>query len=89
MCPPAMENMDKSMEASSISDNAAGVHEAKGNPEFVFSNAKAGMAGVDKVKVNKIIYEMSKNSSYFKQAQLQDEKLNCKVSRYRWPFEKI
>lgn len=46
---------------------------------FVFSNAKAGMQGVDKDKVNRVIYEMSKNSSYFKQAQLQDKKVDGKV----------
>lgn len=47
---------------------------------FVFSNAKAGMKDVDKEKVNRVIYEMSKNSSYFKQAQLQDKKVDSKVN---------
>lgn len=46
---------------------------------FVFSNNKAGMGSVDKERVNRIIYEMSKNSSYFKQAKLQDDKLDQKV----------
>lgn len=46
---------------------------------FVFSNAKAGMQGIDKEKVNRVIYEMSKNSSYFRQAQLQDKKVDSKV----------
>lgn len=46
---------------------------------FVFSNAKAGMQGVDKQAVNRVIYEMSKKSSYFKQAQLQDKKVDSKV----------
>lgn len=46
---------------------------------FVFSNSKAGMKNVDKERVNRVIYEMSKNSSYFKQAQLQDQKLDGKV----------
>lgn len=55
---------------------------------FVFSNAKSGMQGVDKEKVNRVIYEMSKNSSYFKQAQLQDKKVDSKVrSRLEMPFE--
>lgn len=46
---------------------------------FVFSNSKAGMKSVDKERVNRVIYEMSKNSSYFKQAKLQDQKLDSKV----------
>lgn len=50
-----------------------------GSHMFVFSNSKAGMKDVDKEKVNRVIYEMSKNSSYFKQAQLQDKKLDLKV----------
>ncbi|CAM8974197.1 unnamed protein product [Rhodiola kirilowii] len=31
----------------------------------VYTNAKAGMDGVDKEKVQKIVYEMSKGSKYF------------------------
>ncbi|CAM9252913.1 unnamed protein product [Ectocarpus fasciculatus] len=50
---------------------------------FVFSNNKAGMGSVDKERVNRIIYEMSKNSSYFKQAKLQDDKLDQKVAEMR------
>lgn len=46
---------------------------------FVFSNEKSGMKGVDREQVNRVIYEMSKNSSYFKQAQLQDKKVDSKV----------
>lgn len=33
---------------------------------FVFTNAKAGMGSVDKEKVNRVVYEMSKDSKYFK-----------------------
>lgn len=50
-----------------------------GSHLFVFTNAKAGMKDVDKERANRIIYEMSKNSSYFKQAERQDHKLDAKV----------
>lgn len=50
-----------------------------GSHMFVFTNEKAGMKSVDKERANRIIYEMSKNSSYFKQAELQDQKVDVKV----------
>lgn len=50
-----------------------------GSHMFVFTNEKAGMKSVDKERANRIIYEMSKNSSYFKQAELQDRKVDVKV----------
>lgn len=56
-----------------------GTTDSNGAHMFVFTNAKSGMKNVDKERVNRIIYEMSKNSSYFKQAQLQDDKLDSKV----------
>lgn len=52
-----------------------------GSHLFVFTNEKAGMKGVDKERANRIIYEMSKNSSYFRQAELQDQKVDAKVNR--------
>lgn len=70
--------------ASSSSASSSAAH------MFVFSNNKAGMGSVDKERVNRIIYEMSKNSSYFKQAKLQDDKLDQKVCVMRvqmWRFE--
>lgn len=52
-----------------------------GSHLFVFTNDKAGMkrTSVDKERTNRIIYEMSKNSLYFKQAELQDQKVDAKV----------
>ena len=35
----------------------------------VFTNAKAGMQGVDKEKVKQVVYEMSKDSPHFKEEQ--------------------
>ena len=75
-----MERDERNMQATATADKATAA-QAYAGPEMVFSNTnKAGMQGVDKAKVNRVIYEMSKNSSYFKQAQLQDEKLDCKVT---------
>ena len=55
-----------------------------GSHLFVFTNDKAGMSRTDleKERANRIIYEMSKNSSYFKQAELQDQKVDAKVQLY-------
>ena len=53
-----------------------------GSHMFVFTNEKAGMKSIDKERANRIIYEMSKNSPYFKQAELQDRKLDVKVQRH-------
>lgn len=36
----------------------------------VFTNAKAGMAGVDKEHVKRVVYEMSKDSPHFKNEQV-------------------
>ncbi|CAM9656177.1 unnamed protein product [Ectocarpus sp. 6 AP-2014] len=73
--PSAAADSDESTASSSASSSAAHM--------FVFSNNKAGMGSVDKERVNRIIYEMSKNSSYFKQAKLQDDKLDQKVAEMK------
>lgn len=38
----------------------------------VFTADKAGMVGVDKKKVNQVVYDMSKNSRHFKNAKRLD-----------------
>lgn len=56
-----------------------------GSHMFVFTNEKAGMKQMkseEKERANRIIYEMSKNSSYFKQAEMQDKKVDAKVSKF-------
>ncbi|KAI3953276.1 hypothetical protein MKX01_042271 [Papaver californicum] len=42
----------------------------------VYTNAKAGMDGVDKEKVQKIVYEMSKGSKYFENEERKDAYIN-------------
>lgn len=55
------------------------------NHHTVFTNAKAGMDGVDKEHVQRVVYEMSKDSAHFKneqrkQAQTQ-ERISCLKQR--------
>lgn len=51
---------------------------------FVFSGSnKAGMQMVDKKKQAEVIYESSKNSSYFKHAVMQDKKTDEKIRSMR------
>ncbi len=38
------------------------------------------MHGLDKERINKIIFEMSKDSAYFRNAKAQDEKVDKQVS---------
>ncbi|CAM9271352.1 unnamed protein product, partial [Choristocarpus tenellus] len=54
-----------------------------GSHMFVFTNAKAGMEKVDKERANRIIYDMSKGSSFFKQAEVMDKKLDTKVEKMK------
>eukprot|EP00752_Nemacystus_decipiens_P001960 g1886.t1 len=82
------ENMQRTpkgdaQQAAAGGNGAGPAGPSNGAHMFVFSNAKSGMQGVDKDKVNRVIYEMSKNSSYFKQAQLQDKKVDSKVAEMK------
>jgi len=57
---------------------------------FSFSGAnKAGMEAIDKEKQCRVIYEMSKNSSYFKKATEKDEKAIRKADEMKASFSKI
>lgn len=51
------------------------------NEMCVFVNEKAGMEQVDKEKVNKIVYEMSKDSSYFKNQERKRKKLEASLMK--------
>lgn len=46
----------------------------------VFSNAKAGMQGVDKDKVKRVIYEMSKDSAHQHEQQRKEVRNHPRVS---------
>jgi impB/mucB/samB family len=63
-----------SAESSTLDEGAKHAH------LFVFAGAnKAGMEACDKEKQARVIYEMSKNSAYYKRQLEQDEKINKKV----------
>lgn len=48
-----------------------------------YTNAKAGMEGVDKEKVQKVIYEMSKGSKYFENEQRKEALTKQKIEHLR------
>nr|XP_043621769.1 DNA polymerase kappa [Erigeron canadensis] len=49
----------------------------------VFTNAKAGMDGVDKEKVQKVVYEMSKGSKYFENEERKEAYMKQKIENMR------
>ncbi|RZC44482.1 hypothetical protein C5167_037431 [Papaver somniferum] len=55
----------------------------------VYTNAKAGMDGVDKEKVQKIVYEMSKGSKYFENEERKDAYIKQKIENMRAQCEKL
>ncbi|XP_078430343.1 DNA/RNA polymerases superfamily protein isoform X2 [Wolffia australiana] len=55
----------------------------------VYTNAKAGMDGVDKEKVQRVIYEMSKGSKYFENEQRKDAILKEKIERMQAQCAKL
>ncbi|XP_015901598.3 DNA polymerase kappa isoform X1 [Ziziphus jujuba] len=49
----------------------------------VYTNAKAGMDGVDKEKVQRIVYEMSKGSKYFENEERKEAFIKQKIDNMR------
>ncbi|KAF6139067.1 hypothetical protein GIB67_010793 [Kingdonia uniflora] len=49
----------------------------------VFTNAKAGMDGVDKEKVQRIVYEMSKGSKFFENEERREAFIKQKIENMR------
>ncbi|VFQ78262.1 unnamed protein product [Cuscuta campestris] len=49
----------------------------------VYTNAKAGMEGVDKEKVQRILYEMSKGSKYFENEERKEAEMKQKIENMR------
>ncbi|KAJ0010798.1 hypothetical protein Pint_33700 [Pistacia integerrima] len=62
---------------------------ANGNPKpwqsyhTVYTNAKAGMDGVDKEKVQRVVYEMSKGSKYFENEERKEAFIRQKIEHMR------
>ncbi|KAE8730404.1 hypothetical protein F3Y22_tig00003041pilonHSYRG01487 [Hibiscus syriacus] len=49
----------------------------------VYTNAKAGMEGVDKEKVQRVVYEMSKGSKYFENEERKEAFIRQKIEHMR------
>ncbi|RHN53241.1 putative DNA-directed DNA polymerase [Medicago truncatula] len=55
----------------------------------VYTSAKAGMEGVDKEKVQRIVYEMSKGSKYFQNEERKESFIKYKVQNMRLHFSNL
>ncbi|GAB4853426.1 hypothetical protein Ancab_017617 [Ancistrocladus abbreviatus] len=55
----------------------------------VYTNAKAGMDGVDKEKVQRIVYEMSKGSKYFENEERKEAYIRQKIENMRAHYAKL
>ncbi|KAF2320881.1 hypothetical protein GH714_031560 [Hevea brasiliensis] len=55
----------------------------------VYTNAKAGMEGVDKEKVQRIVYEMSKGSKYFENEERKEAYMRQKIETMRAQCAKL
>ncbi|GAU29508.1 hypothetical protein TSUD_115300 [Trifolium subterraneum] len=55
----------------------------------VYTTAKAGMEGVDKEKVQRIVYEMSKGSKYFQNEERKEAFMKHKIDNMRLQFAKL
>ncbi|KAJ9561034.1 hypothetical protein OSB04_006194 [Centaurea solstitialis] len=54
-----------------------------------YTNAKAGMDGVDKEKVQRVVYEMSKGSKYFENEERKEAYMKQKIENMRAQCEKL
>lgn len=57
--------------------------------QTVFTNAKAGMEGVDKEKVKRIVFEMSKGSAHFENEQRKQAQVDAKIERLKSQAAKL
>ncbi|KAK4476975.1 hypothetical protein RD792_016175 [Penstemon davidsonii] len=55
----------------------------------VYTNAKAGMEGVDKEKVQRVVYEMSKGSKYFENEERKEVFMKQKIENMRAQYAKL
>jgi hypothetical protein len=72
----------------SIAASASGTQLNSGN-YFHFGTNKAGMAGVDRERVNAIIHEASRGSKYYEKAQRNDAKLQERAEALRTRSEHL
>ncbi|XP_057788133.1 DNA polymerase kappa isoform X2 [Salvia miltiorrhiza] len=55
----------------------------------VYTTAKAGMEGVDKEKVQRVVYEMSKGSKYFEHEEKKEAYMKQKIESFRAQLAKL
>ncbi|WJX54556.1 DNA-directed DNA polymerase [Trifolium repens] len=69
--------------------SASGPHHPWQSYNTVYTTAKAGMEGVDKEKVQRIVYEMSKGSKYFQNEERKEAFIKHKIENMRVHFAKL
>ncbi|KAK9800914.1 hypothetical protein WJX73_010443 [Symbiochloris irregularis] len=67
--------------AQAAAASAPGSSKQWQNYETVFTNAKAGMAGVNKELVKQVVYEMSKDSPHFKNEQRKQQQTDQRTQK--------
>jgi DNA polymerase kappa len=70
-------------DASSRRAGDAGPSDAHGQYTSAFVNHKAGMDGVDKAHVRRVVDEMSKNSAHYRNENRKEEKVEAKIREMR------
>ncbi|CAH1450463.1 unnamed protein product [Lactuca virosa] len=75
-----MAKSEQSSSSSSMVDSAPRPWESYNT---VYTNAKAGMEGVDKEKVQRVVYEMSKGSKYFENEERKEAYMKQKIENMR------
>nr|XP_027112637.1 DNA polymerase kappa isoform X2 [Coffea arabica] len=80
-----MAEISKSSESSLVSASDACCSELKPWESYhtAYTNAKAGMEGVDKERVQRIVYEMSKGSKYFENEERKEACMMQKIENMR------
>lgn len=81
-----MANSEQTSSSSSIADSSMRPWESYNT---VYTNAKAGMDGVDKEKVQRVVYEMSKGSKYFENEERKEADMKRKIENMRAQREKL
>ncbi|KAL4555868.1 hypothetical protein LXL04_038500 [Taraxacum kok-saghyz] len=81
--------MAKSEQASSSSSTVDSSSRPWESYHTVYTNAKAGMDGVDKEKVQRVVYEMSKGSKYFENEERKEAYMKQKIDNMRDLREKL
>ncbi|GER36915.1 DNA polymerase IV [Striga asiatica] len=77
--------MEKDEKSISVNDSARPWQ----SYNVVYTTAKAGMEGVDKEKVQRIVYEMSKGSKYFENEEKKEAYMKLKIDTMRVQLAKL